>query len=194
MREKYLDVLKKHNIKYFYHFTSINNLDSILENGICNRLYMDKIGIKYNYTDKNRFDNQMGCIRFSLDYVNKSMLLYKQKRSSNDWVIIQLDAEKILTNFYDKIYYCKYNASSPSVIKILNNNKNYLKTIQAFNNMFDESRKLNFQAEMLLESNISCEYVQKIYVDSLQTKFIVQQLIEDNNYKNIEVIIKKEMF
>ena len=41
---------------------------------------------------------------------------------------------------------------------------------------------------------IRCEYVQKIYVDSLQTKFIVQQLIEDNNYKNIEVIIKKEMF
>ena len=60
--------------------------------------------------------------------------------------------------------------------------------------MFEESGKLNFQAEMLLEGNVSCEYVQKIYVDSLQTKFIVQQLIEDNNYKNIEVIIKKEMF
>lgn len=194
MHEKYLSILRKHNIKYFYHFTSINNLDSILLNGICNRAYMDKIGIKYFYTDENRFDNQMGCVSLSLDFANKSMLLYKQKRLSTDWVIIQLNAEKVLTDFYNNIYYCKYNASSPSVIKILNENKKYLKTSYAFNNMFDETGKLNFQAELLLEGNVSCDYFHNIYVDSLQTKLIVQQMIENSKYKNIGVIIKKEMF
>lgn len=194
MHEKYLSILKEHNIKYFYHFTSINNLDSILLNGICNRAYMDKNSIKYCYTDENRFDNQMGCVSLSLDFANKSMLLYKQKRLSTDWVIIQLNAEKVLTDFYNNIYYCKYNASSPSVIKILNENKKYLKTSYAFNNMFDETGKLNFQAELLLEGNVSCEYFQNIYVDSLQTKLIVQQMIENSKYKNIGVIIKKEMF
>ncbi len=193
MKEKYLDILKKHNINHIYHFTSINNIDSILKNGICNRLYMDKHEIKYYYTDKDRFDNEMGCISFSLDYVNKSMLLYKQKRSSNDWVILQLDAAKLIQDYYDKIYYCKYNASSSPVINLLNSNKNYLKTLQAFNNMFDEEGKLDFQAEILLEGNVSCEYIKNIYVDSLQTKMIVQQLLEINN-KNIGVVIKKEMF
>lgn len=194
MHEQYLSILRKHNIKYFYHFTSINNLDSILLNGICNRAYMDKIGIKYFYTDENRFDNQMGCVSLSLDFANKSMLLYKQKRLSTDWVIIQLNAEKVLTDFYNNIYYCKYNAASPSVIKILNENKKYLKTSYAFNNMFDETGKLNFQAELLLEGNVSCDYFHNIYVDSLQTKLIVQQMIENSKYKNIGVIIKKEMF
>lgn len=194
MHEKYLSILKKHNIKYFYHFTSINNLNSILLNGICNRTYMDRNGIKYSYTDENRFDNQMGCFSLSLDFANKSMLLYKQKRLSTDWVIIQLNAEKVLTDFCNNIYYCKYNAASPSVIKILSENKNYLKTSYAFNNMFDENGKLNFQAELLLEGNVSCEYFQNIYVDSLQTKLIVQQMIESSKYKNIGVIIKKEMF
>ena len=194
MRDAYINIIKKYNVKYFYHFTSINNLDSILLNGLCNRSYMDRLGIKYNYTDENRFDNQMNCISFSLDYANKSMLLYKQKKSSNDWVIIQYSAEKMINDFYDKIYYCKYNASSPSVVKLLNENKKYLKTTKAFENMFDEYGKLNFQAELLLEGNVSCDYIQSIYVDCLQTKLIVQQMIENSKYKDIVVIIKKEMF
>jgi hypothetical protein len=194
MHDKYLDVLKKHNIKYFYHFTSINNIDSILSHGICNRAYMDSVGMDYVFTDEHRYDNQKDCIGLSLDNVNKAMLRYKQNKINNDWVIIQLDAGKVISNFYDRIYYCRYNAASSAVVKMLTENKKYLKTTYAFENMFDESGKLNFQAELLLDGIIAPKYFKNIYVDSLTMKLIVQQLLENTDYKEIGVIIQKEMF
>lgn len=194
MRDKYLEILIRNNVENLYHFTSLNNLESILENGICNRKYMDTNGIKYEYTDKNRYDNQMGCISLSLDCTNKAMLNIKKQRYNNDWIVIQFDAKEILTNYYSDMYFCKYNASSLSVIKILEENKNYLNTPNAFNNMFDENKKTNFQAEILLEGNLPCKFIKKIYVNSLQTKLIVQQLINESKYNDIPVIIKKEMF
>lgn len=194
MRDDYLDVLNKHNIKCFYHFTSISNLNSILVNGICNRMYMDINDIEYSYTDANRFDNEKNCISLSLNNVNRAMLLYKKKRLNNDWVIIQLDAERLLLDFYDNMYFCKYNASSSIVIQMFRSNKKLLKTIDAFNNMFDINGNLNWQAEILVEGNISCEYIKNIYVNSLVTKSIVQQLVENNSCNWIGVIIKKEMF
>lgn len=194
MCDEYLEILKKHNIKYLYHFTNISNLNSILVNGICNREYLDMNKIEYNYTDKNRFDNNKNCISFSLNNINRIMFLYKKRRLSNDWVIIQLDAEELLLDFYNNIYFCKYNASSPYVVQIFRNNKDFLKTVKAFNNMFDINGNLDSQAEILIEGNVSYKYIKNIYVDSLLTKSIVQQLIEKNNCNRINVIIKKEMF
>lgn len=194
MCDEYLEILKKHNIKYLYHFTNISNLNSILVNGICNREYLDINEIEYNYTDKNRFDNNKNCISFSLDNINRIMFLYKKRRLSNDWIIIQFCADELLLDFYDNIYFCKYNASSPYVVQMFRNNKDFLKTVKAFNNMFDINGNLDSQAEILIEGNVSCKYIKSIYVDSLLTKSIVQQLIEKNNCNRINVIIKKEMF
>jgi hypothetical protein len=194
MYNNYLNLLVEKNIKYFYHFTNISNLESILMNGICNRRYMNDNDIKYFFSDKERLDNQINCVSLSLNTINKSMLISKSNTFSNDWIIFEIDGEKVIKQFYNKIYYCKYNAASPSVINMLNKNKIFLKSLDAFNNMFDENNKPHPQCELLLEGNIKFDYVTRIYVNSLQSKLIVQELLDSKGYGNINATIKKEMF
>ena len=54
MKEEYLNVLKSNKVSYFYHFTNIVNLKSILANGILSVQEMRKRNISFSYTDKDR--------------------------------------------------------------------------------------------------------------------------------------------
>lgn len=193
MKEDYLKILYDNKIKYIYHFTNISNLESIIKYGICNRKYLGENNIEYSYTDKDRFDNQIDCISLSLNSINKNMFMFKSNRFDNDWIIFEFDAIDIISNFYNKIYYCKYNASSHSVINLLNSNKLYLKSVDAFKKIF-ENDKSYLQCELLLEGNISFNYVKSIYVDSLQNKLIVMDILNENNIIDVNVIVKREMF
>lgn len=194
MKEEYLKVLYDNKIKAIYHFTNISNLESIMKYGICNRKYMNENKINYEYTDANRFDKQIDCISLSINQTNKSMLMSKTNKFYNDWIIIELDAEQIINKFYNKIYYCKNNAASSEMINLLKNNKEYLKSVSAFKNMFENNKNYS-QGELLLEGNIPFEFVTNIYVKSLQEKLIVYEILEENNKNSrVNVIIKKEMF
>lgn len=194
MKEEYLKVLYDNKIKAIYHFTNISNLESIMKYGICNRKYMNENKINYEYTDANRFDKQIDCISLSINQTNKSMLMSKTNKFYNDWIIIELDAEQIINNFYNEICYCKNNAASSEMINLLKNNKEYLKSVLAFKNMFENNKNYS-QGELLLEGNIPFEFVTNIYVKSLQEKLIVYEILEENNKNSrVNVIIKKEMF
>lgn len=194
MKEEYLKVLYDNKIKAIYHFTNISNLESIMKYGICNRKYMNENKINYEYTDANRFDKQIDCISLSINQTNKSMLISKTNKFYNDWIIIELDAEQIINNFYNEICYCKNNAASSEMINLLKNNKEYLKSVSAFKNMFENNKNYS-QGELLLEGNIPFEFVTNIYVKSLQEKLIVYEILEENNKNSrVNVIIKKEMF
>ena len=65
MKDEYLKVLKSNNVSYFYHFTNIVNLKSILANGILSVQEMRKRNIIFSCTDKERNDNQLNCISLS---------------------------------------------------------------------------------------------------------------------------------
>ena len=129
MKEEYLKVLYDNKIKAIYHFTNISNLESIMKYGICNRKYMNENKINYEYTDANRFDKQIDCISLSINQTNKSMLMSKTNKFYNDWIIIELDAEQIINNFYNEICYCKNNAASSEMINLLKNNKEFVTNI-----------------------------------------------------------------
>ena len=154
MKEAYLKILYDNEVNSFYHFTDISNLESIIKYGICNRKYMDENDIKYTYTDSERLDNQKDCISLSVGTINKNMLTLKSNMLNNDWLIFEINADEVISRYFDKIYYCKYNASSPSVINLLKNNKYYLKSPIAFKHMF-ENDKYYLQAELLLVGNLS---------------------------------------
>ena len=194
MKEEYLNVLKSNKVSYFYHFTNIVNLKSILANGILSVQEMRKRNISFSCTDKDRNDNQLNCISLSLTTTNKSMLYAKKNNISSEWVVFEINAFPIISKFYNKIYYCKYNASSPSTIKILSDNGNYLRTINAFRNMFDENSQINSQAEILLNGFVDMCDVNRIYVESIQSKLLVEQLLIEYKIDSINVVIKKELF
>ena len=194
MKDEYLKVLKSNNVSYFYHFTNIVNLKSILANGILSVQEMRKRNIIFSCTDKERNDNQLNCISLSLTTTNKSMLYAKKKNISTEWIVFEINSVPIISKFYNRIYYCKYNASSPSTIKILSDNGNYLRTINAFRNMFDENSQINSQVEILLNGFVDMCDVNRIYVESIQSKLLVEQLLIEYKIDSINVVIKKELF
>ena len=194
MKEEYLNVLKSNKVSYFYHFTNIVNLKSILANGILSVQEMRKRNIIFSCTDKERNDNQLNCISLSLTTTNKSMLYAKKNNISSEWIVFEINSVPIISKFYNRIYYCKYNASSPSTIKILSDNGNYLRTINAFRNMFDENSQINSQAEILLNGFVDMCDVNRIYVESIQSKLLVEQLLFEYKICSISVVIKKELF
>lgn len=189
-----MNVLKSNKVSYFYHFTNIVNLKSILANGILSVQEMRKRNISFSCTDKDRNDNQLNCISLSLTTTNKSMLYAKKKNISSEWIVFEINSVPIISKFYNRIYYCKYNASSPSTIKILSDNGNYLRTINAFRNMFDENSQINSQAEILLNGFVDMCDVNRIYVESIQSKLLVEQLLIEYKIGSINVVIKKELF
>lgn len=194
MKEEYLKVLNKYNISSFYHFTDISNLISIMNIGICNRKFLNENNIQFKYTDKNRFDNQMDCISLSINQVNKGMLHAKAKQYSNDWIIIEIDAIKLINDYFNKIYYCMNNASSNSVMRFLNNNKAVLTRLSSFEKMFDLNGNPYPQSELLVIGNIPCNYFSKIYVETLQQKMIVQELLNNTQHSSLPIVIRREMF
>lgn len=194
MKEEYLNVLKSNKVSYFYHFTNIVNLKSILANGILSVQEMRKRNISFSCTDKDRNDNQLNCISLSLNTTNRSMLYAKKNNINSEWIVFEINSVPIISKFYNRIYYCKYNASSPSTIKILSDNGNYLRTINAFRNMFDENSQINSQAEILLNGFVDMCDVNRIYVESIQSKLLVEQLLFEYKICSISVVIKKELF
>ena len=47
---------------------------------------------------------------------------------------------------------------------------------------------------ILVPSIIGIEYINKIYVEHLQNKVLVELMLDMNNIKTIDVVIKREMF
>lgn len=194
MYTKYLEILQNNDINNFYHFTNLSNLESILKHGIMNVLDMKQNNIPFICSDPNRHDEQLNCISLSLSTSNKTMLYNKKNHSNSEWIVLELNAEEIIKNHFNNMYFCKYNASSPSVISILKNNKDFLKSPTALKNMINNSKELSYQAEILLEGNIDIRNITCIYAEDLQTKLIIEQLLLSANIDSINVIIKKEMF
>lgn len=125
--EKLYNELVTRNIKYIYHFTRIENLDAILENGIVPRTSLDESGASYMYNDENRFENMEHCVCLSVGYPNH----YYLSRMANDlnyWVILRLHAGLL---FGQKNYYAKHNAATASV--------NPAEGVEGFREMFSDS-------------------------------------------------------
>ena len=66
----FCEMLLNNNIEYLTHFTNIENLESILTNGIRSVEYMKTHKIEYNNNDEYRFDNQLNLISIYLNEIN----------------------------------------------------------------------------------------------------------------------------
>ena len=99
-------IAKEKNAKYMVHFTSINNLNSIMNNGLLTRRELDQNsrfipGRNYFITDHGRIDKMTDTISLSFTRPNWKMLLSKMcgfETNTYGWAIIRLKADSILRN------------------------------------------------------------------------------------------------
>lgn len=91
-----LEVLRRHKVKHFVHYTRIKNIESILANGICSVEYMKEHQIPYISNDKQRLDRRENAISLSVSFPNYKNFYLARGNDSSEWCVILLDAEKVV--------------------------------------------------------------------------------------------------
>ena len=200
-------ILKERMIFQLLHFTNIENLNSILENGFLSIELQNKKGISGLFNDSDRFDNKLNTTSFSVEFPNYKMFYsLRNKNENSKWVVISIDPA-ILYLHKDNVYYCENNAASREIIL---RNKIELRKESSFRNMFRdkidtryygtiEREQLNIpksyptdpQAEILIEGHISTKYIRSLYFESYNDLNLAENIIGTKIYKYDTDIINR---
>ena len=108
------DQVRKRGITQLLHFTRIENAQSILENGIAGRQYLDDAGIDYLPTDGWGGNAPRTAFSTSIHDLYWGMLKKKRKDMGGEWMVFALDASIIWTH---RCRFCWRNASSTEIKK-----------------------------------------------------------------------------
>lgn len=123
--------LELRNIKNLYHFTRIENIESILNSALHSKRYLENNNISYLENDPDRLDGHLDSISFSIEFPN-TRYLNSKVNVNNKFVIIEYDANLIIkAAARGCILYSKYNAAS--------NSKNKGKEFDSLISMYDSN-------------------------------------------------------
>jgi hypothetical protein len=178
--------VRSRNIEYLWHFTRIENLDSILVNGIIPRATLEAQRTSTIYNDPYRLDGQKTANCLSLGHPNYKMFYsLRCQNSSQVWVVIAIKSEIL---YIKDCAFCHENAASNNVTSIPIQHR---KSIQAFRSMFapiigkpdratlnlPDNCPTNPQAEVLVFDIMEPQYIvgvitpTKIIETELKSKF-----------------------
>ena len=134
---KIKELVTRRKIEYLVHFTRIDNLNSILKNGLIPVSMQQKMKIPSIRNDDQRIDSKLDCTSCSIVFPNYK-LFYKFREDNflgSSWVVIVLDKD-VLFSPSNITYYCQTNAAG--VFPRISSAKE-LCTATAFENMFCDS-------------------------------------------------------
>jgi len=174
---------RKRNITTLIHFTNEKNLKSIIENGILSKDTLDNRKMAYYYNDEYRFDNLSDTISLSVTFPNYKMFYSLRKENvADDWVVILIDAEKVLSK---PCAFCYDNAANSGISVIPLRQR---MSLYAFHEMFSddifgckrtemglsENEATSPQAEILAFESIPIEAIKCIVFEkeSIKEKYV----------------------
>ena len=179
---------EERGIKTLCHFTRIENLHGILQEGLIGRSLLDARGQQFLWNDPDRADGRKEAVCLSISFPNYKMMwdIRKTKEKAEgikdaQWVILILDA-KVLWEL--DCAFCQTNASSGAVIPLLLDEQidkqkipKALKDIFA-EDYYDSKREIwirrqdlqipehyttDPQAEVLVFDPISAKYIKEVH-------------------------------
>ena len=170
-KEKIKLCAQNRGIEYFVHFTDIDNLESILRNGLCSRECLNELNESYYYNDEYRLDKCLNATCLSVTSPNYKMF-YKLRCENPGvhWVVLAINAKKVLdlNCAFNKTNAANYEMSSIPIPKRM--------TVDAFENMFyeredysrermglDDFEPTDPQAEVLVFDTIPTEYIEFVH-------------------------------
>ena len=193
-RKKIKEEIEKRNIQFMIHFTNGNNVKSILQHGILSRNALNRLDLKYDYTDENRFDYERDYISTSITNPNEYMLnkAVEERRISNP-VLLFLDPSLMYDPEIESIFY----VTNAATRKMQNRSgKDYESFIDMFCDnllieLFDDARihsrrykqaneTTDIQAEVLIKDMIPVRFIKKLYyINEKKYKYVVNGELVD---------------
>ena len=170
-------ICTERGITTLVHFTRVENLQSILQQGLLGRSILEARGQEFLFNDDNRADNNKEAVCLSISFPNYQMFYSIRERervsegvNSSQWVVLLLNA-KLLWEL--DCAFCQDNAARKTVSDILLEER---KKPDALEGMFgdfynirhqDLSIPQNYpthpQAEVLVFDTIPVQYIKAIH-------------------------------
>lgn len=189
------------NITHLVHFTRASNLQSILQEGLLSREYLEIQPGSHNslFNDDNRIDGCKNAICTSISFPNQKMFYILQNTIKEDWAVLLLDTS-ILWEM--DCAFCQENAAS--------NNERFRKiedrkTLDALLSLFSENHRYtraqmrtpseyptNPQAEVLVFNPIPPQYIKEIHFKDPRKLNLWNRRIQRNN--NRFILVSNEFF
>ena len=183
------------------HFTRIENLKGILQQGLINRKELSRLpeSERPNFNDQERFDGHIEAICLSVSFPNYQMFYKLNKDKPDDWVVLLLDSSIL----WDRdCAFCQTNAASSIISRIpLEQRKTFEALIQMFTDEENVSRDelaipanftTNPQAEVLVFDTIPIKYIRGVNFRSISAMKAWQNL---NSYpENISLVASDTYF
>lgn len=160
--------LEKRKIKYLVHFTNSKNIDSIKQHGILSVQELNRLGIRFNNNDENRYDHMLDYISLSVTQPNKYVLKkFKENGTLSEVSLIYIDSAILYEEISTPRVYCDRNAAKGSCQKgsslsdfenMFSNNKEY----DRYEHYRDDNEPTDTQAEILFNKKVDVKYIKRI--------------------------------
>ena len=186
-----VDLVNKRKIKHLYHFTRLENLDSIINYGFWSRSDLNDLKMGYHFNDDIRADQFPNACCLSISFPNYRMFYhYRQLRPDINWVLLSFSS-KIL--WEKDCAFCHTNAASGQVSRIPIEQRKNVKALQKlFEDGIDWPKRSELQipssypthpeAEILVFEPIETEYITTLFLG--KRKFYISAC---DKYKNLKL-------
>lgn len=171
------DFIKKRNIITLAHFTQLENLDSILKNGLLSKNDLAIKQISYEHNDQLRLEGKNNALCLSISFPNYKMFYKYRCEKKGEWCVLALDPSIL----YEKnCLFCISNAASSSELTRSDSEKMNLPGLKKLfydATLYRDSINLpkryttNPQAEVLVLDSIEPKYINGIHFDRKHKKF-----------------------
>ncbi|WP_443730292.1 DarT ssDNA thymidine ADP-ribosyltransferase family protein [Slackia isoflavoniconvertens] len=184
--ESDLEYLRDRKVEYFVHFTSLDNVPSILDKGLLTRQELDDQGVGYAFNDARRLDGR-GHVNLSITHPNIPFF-FKTRKAHPDrcYVVLRIDPEALvwLAQQYGKDSYCFYSTNAAA------NRATRCNVEQLFAGprlaSFDSNWTTDVQAELVVNHAIPPEFIRAIALpydnestaERIESLRSIEQLIE----------------
>lgn len=158
------NLVKKRNIKYLYHFSALENINSIMQNGILSIQMLRDLNINYDFNDNFRLDNHKNFISCSIEFPNGILLNnFKSKfENKKKYAIFEIDIDVLNYKFASC---CSINAATMGGNLVVGIDKLYT-LYDGYRLNIPESFPTSEQAEVLVKDKIETNYINKIIFES----------------------------
>lgn len=162
----YIDSCSKRGITELIHFTRIENLESIMKDGILPRNRLMGSGSQFIFNDEERYDGALHSSCLSITFPNSLVFWrfrYKaeseaQADKNTSWVVLSISPSifnELGTGSIDDVSFYNENAARSTALR--------RKFSELFEKKSDDLPR-NIQAEILVKGVIPPKYIQRVYV------------------------------
>ena len=206
--DKIKKICEERGITTLVHFTRVENLNTILRDGLLSRETLEERGQSFYFSDPDRLDEHKEAICLSISFPNSDMFFAKREEneevSHSKWVVLFLDVNVL---WELDCGFCQENAAANPMSKIPWEDKTKPESLEGmFAEVVPNATKPNdrrqsslasndpthLQAEVLVVGQISAQYINTIcfhdagakkrWKPPSDTESVIPKLIADGKY------------